>query len=638
MKKKLLFTSVLFSFMLLVSFLSSFSYIQPVEAFTYLDIYGVSTDTDNTLHPTLTQYYHSSGKFIFADGGASNVTMTVWVIGTSNTLEATISIDTSVTDDLGIEFIAIAEVNSTHIMIFVAKSQSGASQQDVSTRFVMVNINTYTYSQSNNVETNSAGCANVEVVGTRIFKYGSEYIVALIAGDFTCGVIYSNIMLAYTENDLVHTIDDEGKTITAGGYSWIYGVQDTEFNGQFLYIAFGSTPYDYVRYSKWDLSTGTYTAHANQPTATNRMPDPTSGDLMLNFQIVGSGIVDEFESGGANNYTWTYFSHSWSYVAGGVQQVMLVHTRLEYNETDEDLAVGNLLAIDEHVSLISTNIPTNDVGVAGGWFSTYNSFYFIYADYQASVLTTRVEIWSISDYFDTASSVMSMDSYQYDPNYAPYGLVQETIGRNFSYPYQVNLYKSIGRARIYYGLTIFEATYDVTLTWTPTDDPLYTDTWYSFTGTTFRNGIGTQLSILYFDGDIMIGSTVTDVNGVFLFSGNTDAGVHSYIFRVYSSSVSVYNETINLLWVARLGDDAEDLTSNQVIVQTVNMLIVGMVPLIFSVAPAIILGEKRGMIGFIVGGALGLGICAVTGILPSYFLAIDILLLAVIFVYMLRSE
>ncbi|NIT57707.1 MAG: hypothetical protein GWN00_16195, partial [Aliifodinibius sp.] len=137
--------------------------------------------------------------------------------------------------------------------------------------------------------------------------------------------------------------------------------------------------------------------------------------------------------------------------------------------------------------------------------------------------------------------------------------------------------------RVWYDLTAIERNYDITLTYSPSDDPLTTNTQYTFTATSTMNGLGLEvINVIYWDGG-QIATDYSETNGVYQFTLiSSYGGLHNLTIAIWDGSPPTYQYSESWVYTFSFPSTTTTPTSPTVVTTTSN-LIIGGIPIILMI-------------------------------------------------------
>jgi hypothetical protein len=417
--------------------------------------------------------------------------------------------------------------------------------------------------------------------------------------------------------------------------STIFVTQD-ELLPRYCYVWLGtSTP----QYYYWDLE--------NYATLTLLASHPFGGgvdyrDSRISLRYIGGGVYHQTVG---TEYYFLY--HTWAYSDNDCN-IILVHQRLRFNASG--IAPANLEAQDRIRVIQTTTVDlAQEIGFYGGYVDITDLedsdivYLHIYHEDRHAIgeFEARHQEYTVTDWSDFAIDDTTKTEeefyagyYTMNPQDVWWKEATSTFGSREIYD-QSWIY-------LYYDMIAQESNYDITWTYTPSDDPPITHTRYLFTGTTTLNDFGYQTIIsVYFD-DQLITSKETDTQGVaewYLLT--TIGGVHNLTVVIYDSyepeyyAVEVGSETVIYVFeLAEIAEGEEGTPLGTVAIQTLMFFL----PIfVIILVPAYIFFEALGYIGFLIGLITGATVGTMAGIVPTYFMALVILVVVLGFVYTIKN-
>jgi hypothetical protein len=574
-----------------------------------------------------TNVIHETGRLIVVYGltDTTNRTLYVKVYATDGSLEGTFSNNYGA-GGLNAYYLinAVQSFNSTHALIWSVCVYGG--QTDLKWMAYLFHVVTGTFTEYTVNDINRGGLP-WQLRGFMTATYNGDFF-AIGHSSFTG----NNTMLHLLKFDSgTSTLTHEDSLQTDPAYQTVlsspFGFQDPD-NLDKLYfltmVAESSTP---VYYSA-DLDGLTLTYHAVAGSNGN-----FNRDNRRHVHYLGGGI----ETSGADKYLY----HTWIYsnVSNTVRNVVLRQAVIQYD-------LGYILPVNITAQDVRTGIitPTWNAETTEAWsmgvLNDYDEFEVWYADYVGGANYISHQIYNVTDFFNMGVASFNLFSEEEETSLVfPYNVAEVWISRktNGVFQYNINSLTNPDDAFVYGGLTAFSDSWDITLTYTPYESPLDTDSNYMFTVQTLNNGAGTQATLLkYFDGSL-VNSAETSTYGVNRFNfGVGIGGTYNFTFQIYYNGVFEYEEVFELQWV---DTDSQDVSTGNVLPLTINALTtalpVGFIMLGCPVLFYEIMGEN--FIGVLIGFIIGLGIATAIGLIPFYMTFLGVLGVVLAFVFMSRQ-
>jgi len=585
-----------------------------------------------TLNPNVNQYLmHSSGKFIYLMG-SSSTKMLYYYIYTPTTKT------TYTTSAYGftISSYTIIEFDNQNILICILTYQSyGGNQINVRLYVSKLNIISLAYStygplNLDNVFGLVAG-VGLQSCLSAWYKYINDYYVIFELQPISANAVTKIGILKFKVSDntlSASSLTSVGSSGQDGATQLATYQNPTTINKVYL-LTTGANDKTLPIYYIADLSALTLTYLSTQQNNARYYGNSRLWNL-------GEGIYQDNETG----YYWLYFTWVYSYQSGSYYGAKFVQQRMVFNASG--IAPVNLIAQNERVLTISPNwTEWATINWMQGQMISKSDIYIYFPNKAGFVpLYVQKDIISIPSWTDYSATTVNIN-----PN------VQITEAISFADPpyflsqscrtirqldkmwsaceYSTNTY-------IYYPVTPVVENWDITLTWIPDDEVLKTEDWYKYTLTTFVNTMATKTYVIVrIDGLPMVQQN-TDSSGVLTFTGSQSVeGIHQWNISIYVSGVYKYNEVFNLQY-SKTGVTGQPTTG--ILIPQTTSLIMSFIPIFCIIGfPSLIFGSMLGMVGFIFGGCMGTVVCSLTGIIPSYFMYLMILIIAMGIIYMFRK-
>lgn len=619
-RKKFLVLSLVVLGLLFSSFTIPLAY-----AFSYQEI--DIPDTTNLTSPLNYQILqHSSGKFLYFT--TNNLyTFYGWVYSSTGTLEGTFEY-TLDTNEIG--GLALYDYDETYALLGISTIDKRAGG-DFYIEAVWVKLNLVTYGF--NVYTgdsfvfSNAG-AEFEAGISEIYEYeGDYYFIGSASMGGYSGLYQSRFYISkFVFSTSTVTVYTTTKTTTPPYITSWYGFQDTGTDDNKVYCFTGHlTDTEKPTYYLVDLDSHTFSTLASQP-----LSDRMAKTRYMNF--LGGGKEIDGED------IWLYFTWVFPYLSANSRRYKIIQHRLVFNQT---IISTELKAQSERLVLYTTGYgyettlsfivgDIDDKDSLTVWLAEMGYEYPTTFDYP-----NKLEC-SISDWFNYASGGITVDSYTDDTDNFPFISETDLIGRIFTSTFQANEYD--GDCYIFYDLTPLSREYELTVLYTPSDNPLIQDKPYTFTVFTEMNGFAYDTAIVVYWDSVQIRSDLTGLpsnpTGYLDFPiQNHILGSHNITINVYDGSELVLSESQTYLFVST----DEDLpTSSDFLSTTIGQILTALPILLLVVLPTVSLGSVLGGIGYITGLIIGVVIAVQSGYIP--FWAVFLLGLSIILAFLYLTK
>lgn len=609
MKKKYslpIIVMILISMLLSLNILSVYGW-----SYSTITIPTESTSSPASVFPEGQTLMHSSGKYIIAS--ISTNTLYVYIYSSTG---ISLSNKTLNPTNVGtLKVCLVGEIDSDEVGVFVTGAYDSSH-----CRAVVYRLNVYTYVGTEEPSGNygQGTSYNPNWHGGAVFYYNDDVYFCYNYYQITNPVTRLYCCRYDPDTD---TLTNTGTVVTTtSSVGWLMGFQydDTTCYVMTAYAS-STTP----NYFELDLTTRAYTLLASHPT----------GSVINTYRQVrfinGSVYYDDIGS-----QYWVYFT--WVY-SDSTPSVFIRQHRLVFNDTG--IASANLDAQNERSLSIGLKSGIGSVYacVYGGYMEDKDAFHVYFANLDGnSVRTVNHYELSIPDWLDyTAISTITVEDSDYDAT-LPIFAKDEVSYRDFSITFQYIADGTTGY--VIYDLDVLDATWTLTISWSPSATPRATQTMYSVTLTTYMNGVLKPSIIRFSVEGVQQWTRTTDTNGILIFEAyEGTSGYKSYTFSIYYSEVLVLNETHSYVFVGEY--DPEDIPTGDVFPVALNQIMSVLPMLVIILLPAMMLFfTTDNPIMFAVGLAMGTGISVISGIAPTYMLFFMGLLIALIFVHELRGN
>lgn len=625
---KQLFKKKSFTIFLLILLFSLLSNIIQVSA--QFDYYEINLPNDPRFGaPQLTSIQLVNGRYIYVharDDTQEVHGVYVYIFSSSGALLSSFTEDTTDDHDLTTQSLTITDINDNEFLIgFINGADLTSVNGKTQTGVIRVNSITFATSLYNESTWLTGGGGNHEDPSYQIgqFTKYQDCIYGLASASFNGGREYAWVMeFNYTANTF-----DTNTTLTANFEGWNYLFSnETETTDNMRYIISGKDgDSTRPRFLKWDLD--------NWETFPETLSDVGSDgiwfeDNILSLRFISAGVVWNVSQ--SRYLMWFSWAKSETTHSG----VHIFQHRLMFNSSGIDIDyLEDQETLTDEVNP-NTGFSAQETSVISG-YETSKDYFTVFCenkyadptDFRAYELTIFITNWAT---FGSASlDVVSNDWYNEIPvpnhQWILYKDSQETLSSGIN-PARTNV-------RIYFSLDVEQEGWTISWTYIPADSPLYVNTNYGFSGTTYLNNIGYPSAYLvYFDG-VLKYSRSTDSGGDFGFTLLTDIrGIHTLNISVYYNSEYKTSEQEDYLFIE--SGEAEGTQLGAVMINNIlNFLPVFLVVLVPPIALASIMGTLGFMTGLIIGGVIG----TMSGVLPTYGLYLIMLVIIMAFVYSMRK-
>lgn len=636
-KKYLVTIMLFFTFMLPII---SNTYFIKTNADYYEWTYGLDNiyryDGNNSILPQYRTLQHSSGKFIytyFRRSATNLIYIDVYINYPSGTTPnyITIEIDSHTMSESYINSTSysIDELNSTHIIIFEAHYMWNNPIHNIYGKVYLLNLNTYVVTTITDPWYASSTTIQCPVMKLgNIFQYDNKvYCVFMQAyNDSPTTKHYLGLM----DFDLATNILDVSKSeLWSGAYphnsiGFPYALQYPENSDKIYVVCSYETDLTQPQYYEIDLDDEVYTQLASHSNT-----DRYSVNRRIIF--LGSGVIIN------GDYIYIYYQWVYPYVDASTRYIKYVNQKLVFNQT---ITAVDLIGNQDKCGVIQLlyGTETNPSWVTGYKDNASISILY-YANWKSSTSSNIVDkaTYTVEDWLDYGGGSLDVE-FESEIDYIPNHQDEEAyIIRRFSEDFQVEEVTTTPKtAWIYYGLALLEAVYDITLTWTPNDNPLLTQKSYSFTTTTFRNYIGFRSYIDILIDGLKLKSALTAINGIHVFLlTSSSTGFKTLEIKMYSNATQelLYTEEFEIKFI----ESAQDIETGQTVfigsyIQYLPFMFICLVPSL-----GLFLITKH-IIGFLSGLTLGTFALVLSNMIPIYMIFIELIIIVIGFVMVLKDN
>jgi len=568
-------------------------------------------------------YYHSSGKIIYAilqpSTPSLQSTINVYVYSSSMNEQGESSIVSGTNYYIWVD-ISIVELDSDEILIYAVEWRTQAGLHSFSKLIVYrYNIISYLFSSkyiSADIWDLSSPATIKDGNLSKIYKYSVDnkfYVSGNTYGNISGSAYYKIFIGKFNPSD--NTITVSSTTMTDDHAHSIFDYHNsTGIYNQYVYILTSAKSDDTAQFYTMDMSGFTLTFLTNYPTG-GTFPD-------LNLRRINLLTAGIYESG---DIKYLYFTWEYSYTSAFVRYIRLCQSRSVYNIT---ISSATLLASGKSEMIIAPNLGSGSEPAWSIGISTTKenaTVYFVNiidSVYHISKYDSYIVDWLDYGIFDNwISDFTAIVDNELDITWG--GVITNMI--IYTPTGKIEILEVGGNTEIYL-MTPLYIEYDITLIYTPPDNPLLTDTSYLFTFTTYANGLPTAIKyVAYFD-STQFGAGITESNGQKQFTNIVSlAGIHITTIKIYDvNNVLVRIETFDHLY--KKVTIGTDITEEGVLMIGINSIFGIMPSLIIIGLPALLFYQiKNSVIMIVVGMTLGSVIGVLGGVIPLYILFIIIL-------------
>lgn len=566
--------------------------------------------------------YHSSGKIIYAilqpATPYAQSTINVYVYSSSMNKQGETSIVSGINDYYWFD-ISIVELDNDEILIYAVEWRKTTLWYSVlivyrfnivsytfSTKYISGDIWSTGTSSTSNHDGNLgsiykySGDNKFYVSGNSYYYYtgGSTRNLKMFIGKFDSGTNTATVSTTVMGDTYAHPIFDLHKS--------------TAIYNQFIYVITSIDASDTAQLYVIDMSVFTQQFLTNYP-AGGTFPNSRR------INLLGAGIHAE------GNIKYLYFTWEYSYTSASVRFIRLCQSRSIYNIT---IANANLLASGRSEMIIAPNLATSSTPAWSLGISTIKenaTVYFVNiidSVYHISKYESYIVDWlNYGTFGNWVSEFTAIADNELDITWG----VDITNMLIYTPTGVMEVLEQQGNTELYL-ITPLYIEYDISMSYTPPDNPLLTDNSYLFTFTTYANAIPTALKyVAYFDNS-QFGAGITGSNGQKQFTSTTSiAGIHIYTVKLYDLN-NVLRRTEDFSYLYKKVTIGTDITQEDALMIGINSLF-GVIPqFIIVLLPAILIYQvKNDALMFMVGLTIGSAIGVLSGIIPLYILFIFVL-------------
>ncbi len=585
----------------------------------------VSSGYGGNVRPQLRYFTHSSGKTVVAQYDNDLNKICVTVISSSDSIEAQSYIE--MTSTVSPPSLTICEYDTDEVLIYMGYLSKHA--------YSRYNINSYAHTEYTvATSTSPRGVAGIWKVGTdwyAVSMYSSAANLFLKTSKFssanvvtetkteTVSAAFNATMLQQELYSFVNPADSSQVFVYwACNYPSTYNCYLVDLD-EATYTDLGSAPFSGYSPGDWHMGTYSYKTFATQLTGGVY----TVGTLYYIYMA----------------YTYSYTGTT---TGSGIRQNYIVEWVITCNNTISD---GTILASEMAHHYVEDS--SGSLSASPGYNTGYaviddakHQFYVYYQDIYSGKYQSQV-VYEIADITGAGLTFSASVTRGVDNLYFKYASGEGMVYKNFAYPRSYQQPDN-SHSYVYCGEPVVLAEYDMTVSYSPTDDPLLTNKDYDFTFTIYLNNVidtnTNDTYKLYLDG-IERGGGTLELDGYFVFRMRVlTAGIHTFIVTVYDgTNALVYtSDSYSYTFVATT-TSTTPLDPGTVTTGWANMFGLWIPIMLIVVAPMVMLaivgGKFGGGTGMVI-GMLGGGFAGVIGgtqvnLLPSYILYLYILLIGV---------
>jgi len=572
-------------------------------------------------HPQMQQIQMDNGKFVYiyilwVNGSPDTFDLHIYVYSASGSEDAHSVIDMQDLNDEPRAYTCVA-VDADNIIVSVLVHDE--INNNLAIKIVEYNTNSYVSNIYTSTDITESFNLN-EGFGSELIPYGGEFY-----GIFTylrAGV--DEYSVSYKFNPSTNAVTKDTVDTTANLYGYTFYFFDTEAveGANWVYlIAASRVAKTTALYLKWDLDNWT-----TEPEllATHPNPDDWDYDNVLSLTVSGGDIL-------WNATESDYFLYwSWGIGEAADNDVNFVQNRLRFNSSGIDslyLEAQNRMWYS--VSL-NTGSPLEESSIYLVLETEYNDLIMYTEIKYAEPSDFRIyELpFSISNWFDFGSSAISLGDDDFvDPllfpvqGHAYIGYKGEDSGFMTS--------RKSTNTRVYYGLGV-QGAWDITLTYSPADDPIETFTTYTFTGTLLTGAIPVSTDYIVYIDNVTLQAGVSSSQGEFVFNFlSTLSGLRTFTVEMYFSGILVYSEDFEYVFASV----DEDQTTTGGLLQVGIAAVMAFLPVFIIVLfpPMLFFFITKNLIVFFAVLCLCSYVGVMSGMVPTYVMFLVILLSCLFF-------
>lgn len=592
-----------------------------------------SLDADVVVSPPqLCQDTHSAtGKLVYAYWDVSEDNAYFIVYSANGDNEALV---TQGQDYSSYSMIVVSDFGHATDMLIILCSQIGGGAQHVELRAYRFNVNTYaiTYIGEEHI---GSQMAPQRVGISEAIEYNDDLFWVYHAWDLSADTHVLGFLeldlatdtLSTTENT---TLSQGGAYNPNNGYPPLMTVQDP-LTSSLVYIMTADADDD-ERPTFYRLNLAGVAGDIVQlATAGTSNALNNEANFQWSISYFGGGVED------SGNLRYLYFTYAYGYhYPDNNRAYRFSQQRLIFNTSGGgEIIEANLTAQNVRNGIFSPNLGASAsyVGWTVGYMTDYDEINMYMSNYLDGEYVVMLAEIDITTFFDYATTVISYDiTYEdYDETiYTPRNEAHSHISRDWDSTFQSDYSdKSDDLWRVWYYIEALEENYDISISYTPTDDPLDVNTNYQFTTTTTLNGIGTEvINIVYWDGS-QVKADYSETNGVFQFTLiSSIGGIHNLTVSVWDGEPPAYKYSESWSYTFSGIDPTADPTTPTLVTTTISLMVYFIPVLVIIIFPAFMFFKilDDNIFGGLFGLSLGVIICNVAGYLPVYTIYLMLLI------------
>lgn len=364
----------------------------------------------------------------------------------------------------------------------------------------------------------------------------------------------------------------------------------------------------------------------------------------LRMALIGAGLVED------SGDSYLYWDLARPYLSGTDRNILAYSFGMQFNGSDISLA--GLLDTNEKATAISPTLPASSEECWVIGFADDEESFTLYFPYKSGDIYYVSETEATFDFFDFGSSVLTLSDWVFNENIPIFAGGSSHDSEEDMYSY-VSAWTALATYDngdndyifVYWNIFPTGASYDFTLSYTPNDNPLETDTNYYFTVTNYINGIATpNYFIRVYLNDAEIKFLQLNYQGKANFYLTfSKAGAYNLTIELWDSNANTpYSEDFVLAVVAP--DSPGWVDPTKPIMPTFFSVFNAFIPgLIVIGIPMFMIGSVGakagvGVMGFIFGALIGAGLGYTMNVIPATIFFMLILFVAVMLVMIIRSK
>lgn len=591
--------------------------------------------------------HSATDQIVYAStvGGTYGDRLRIHIVGSDGSINADFDLDYSGDAYQTVSGIGVFDMDDDYVLVHY-QTVYVSSYDGLYSRVLKINMNSLAYtvytSAYYSYRSNSGDHFNHGSICSEVMTYDSTnnayyfYLSTIIStSGTTSNMLYVIEYDDDTNSVVVGDADGRGNNVVADlGTPYPVQLSDDDYG----IFSFEDSTHSVV-FLTYDGSTDTITYQ--MAFATSALWEGSSNNRKMDY--IDGGI--EYEIVGSDIHYYVYLVYTVGDNLGSYSPWLDIrYLRLKFNNT---LTSGDLLS--QSVKTIGY-APYSDPLDSGDPWSIglldvdleeltiwYNKYYPLGSPYQSELGKLTCELSNFTDMTTATFSVLS-DVSDYDTDIYPTDSDYPTA-RDLTGGYQVTLIPSSESILIYYGGEYVTDDFTFDTGYVPVDVPLIQNTNYYFYADVDNYGTGYEGAIVlfYVDGTLL-SSKLTNTAGECEFTVRfTSVGNHTVTIEIYKDiSTMIYDITTAYIVVSQPETTEEEETA--IFGDSLFEVATNIIPLAICILlPAHYGGQRGGLMGYGLGGIVGVAIAVGSGYLPIYYVYLIALIIVMGFIFVIRS-